>query len=948
MNSFWKFGALTIMLSLIVVSLNAQNGKISGKVTDAKSGETLIGVAVYLEGTTVGASTDLDGKYLLSNLKPGSYSVVARYVSYKTKTVGGVEVKAGEVATVNFSLEENTNDLKEFEVQASYNRENANVQLLEQKNAAVVSDGISADIIRKTPDNAASDVMKRISGASIQDNKFAVIRGLNDRYNLAYINGAPLPSTESDRRAFSFDLFPSNMLDNLVIYKTASPDLPAEFAGGVIQINTKEIPDEGFVSISTSAGYNSITTFKDRLDYDGSKTDWLGYDNGERGIPSEFPEQEVFKPLLTSDSMKIVYGSMFKNNWKVNRVNTPINTNGQLSAGFPFKIFKAQAGVLASISRSESFRYSSVERNFYDVQDNNTLLYNYNDSLFKQEVLTGAMFNFSVKPGPKSKIFFKNTLTLSGEDQTVRRRGLTSMNLVGSEIQVQNTALWYTENRLITSQLGGEHVFSAWNIKLKWNGGLSNIQREIPDFRRVSYSRLLADSTGPYRVQMGNQAQLEQAGRFFSNLNEDIRSAGIDLAVPLEFINGKKLNSTFKTGYYFQERVRQFDARQFGYIFRPGPGVPQSIRQLGLDSVFDPANFIFKNGRYFLLEEATNPNDSYSADSRLNAAYFMLDQKFFNKLRLVYGVRYEEFLQRLYSLDSNGDSINVRTLKPDFLPSINATYELTSKSNLRFSASRTLSRPEFREIAPFAFFDFNIDYVIAGNPNLERASIENLDLRWEYFPGGGEIISASVFSKRFTNAIEFINDIDVGAGSRRFGFANVPEASNYGVELELRKNFAFLDSSFKTKFFGNLIFIGNFSYIVSEIDLTQFGLASTGVRPLQGQSPYLINTGLQYNDIDKGFGMSFMVNRVGRRIAFVGNAAVPDIYENPRTIMDFQVSKKLFKKLDVKITLGDLLAQDQAFYMDLNDNKKYDIDSDNTVFNYTFGRNISLGLSLKF
>ena len=237
----------------------------------------------------------MDGKYIIQNLQPGVYKISAKYISYKSKLIDGVTVKAGEVTNLNIILEENTTDLKEVIISASYNRESVNTLLLEQKNAVAVSDGISADAIKRTPDNNASDVMKRISGASIQENKFAVIRGLNDRYNLAFINGAPLPSTESDRKAFSFDLFPSNMLDNLVIYKTATPDMPAEFAGGIIQISTKEIPEEGFISASASGSYNSITTGKTKLASEGSKTDWLGYDNGLRDIPNDFQSLTVLK-----------------------------------------------------------------------------------------------------------------------------------------------------------------------------------------------------------------------------------------------------------------------------------------------------------------------------------------------------------------------------------------------------------------------------------------------------------------------------------------------------------------------------------------------------------------------------------------------------------------------------------------------------------------------------
>jgi hypothetical protein len=935
---------ITLMLS---GSLYAQKGKISGKVTDAGTGDVLIGVAVFIEGTTTGASSDLDGLYTIANLTPGSYQITARYISFKTKTISGVQVRAGETSVLNIVMEENRTDLKEFIVESTYNRESASVQLLEQKNASIVSDGISADIIRKTPDNAASDVMKRVSGASIQENKFAVIRGLNDRYNAAYINGSPLPSTESDRKAFSFDLFPASTIDNLVIYKTAAPDLPGEFAGGIIQISTKEIPEDPFLSVSSSAGYNTITTGRTRLYGEGSKTDWLGFDNGTRALPKGLPDQVTFKSASLSDPKKLEYGKLFSNNWTLNRGNAPLNNNMQVSAGVPFKIFGKQAGFIIAGSRSASYRFSSVDRRLYDVNDDNQILTNVTDSLNKYEVLSGALFNFSIKPGKQTKISFKNSYTLNGEDQTIMRTGANNLSDSSSAQAIRNTAFWYTENKLFTSQLSAEQVITPWKIKIKAGAGYSNIQRDVPDFRRVSYSRLLTETDAPFRAQIGSNVQLEQAGRFYSRLNEDMRSGSGEIFVPLDFIKNTNFGATFKTGYFYQERVRQFDARQFGYIFRPGAGVQASIREQALDSIFDPENFVFKSGRFFMIDEATNPNDRYHAFSSTGAAYLMLDQKLFDKLRLVWGFRQESFRQNLDALSANSEPVAVRTQKNDWLPSLNATFALNAKTNIRLSASRTLSRPEFREIAPFAFYDFNIDYVVAGRPALTTASINNYDLRYEFYPGGGQIISVSLFAKQFTNAIEYINDLDVGAGSRRFGYANVPQANNIGVETELRKNFAFLDSVWNTKFLSNLSFIGNFALIYSAIDVSSFGLSATGVRPLQGQSPYIINTGLQYTDPESGDGASIMINRVGRRIAFVGNVAIPDIYEHPRTVLDIQLTKRVLKKLDIKLTVADLFAQDQSFYMDLNKNKKYDRKEDNTIFNYTFGTTISLGLSIR-
>lgn len=938
---------ITILFLSMIGSLQAQKATLIGKVIDAKNGDPLIGVTVLIKGTTIGVSTDLDGKYQLKNLDPGTYAIEVRYISYKTKIIEGVTVKADELKTLNVNLQENTSDLKEVLIVSSYNRESSAVQLMEQKNASTVSDGISADIIRKTPDNAASDVMKRVSGTSIQDNKFAVIRGLNDRYNMALVNGSPLPSTESDRRAFAFDLFPSNLLDGITIYKTASPDLPAEFAGGLIVINTKDIPEENFFNIQIGGGFNAITTFRNNLTYEGGKNDWLGFDGGHRALPSEVPTTEEFRSWSNSNPNKLTASRAFSNSWKTEYQNTPMNNSFQAVFSRKWTYKKSNFGVIASATRNENFRFSEVIRNAFVAPDNIQPFYNLVDSVTKREVLTGFMVNTGIKIGLKHKITFKNTLTVNGEDQTIRRNGRINLDEPTNISNLRGTGMWYQDNTLLTSQLIGEHTFFKRNHRLKWNYGYSELERNMPDFRRVVYNQNSANPDSPFAAQIGNNVQPSQAGRFFSTLNEQIRNAALDYTMPLNSDSSKN-KTTVKAGLYWQNRDRIFNARTFGYIFSPGPGVNPNIRNYGLDSIFAPDNLKFQNGRFFLIDEATNPSDRYSATSATNAAYIMLDQKLLKKLRLVYGMRWEQFTQRLNSRGPNGDSVKVNNIKNDFLPSINVTYELTEKSNLRAGASRTVSRPEFREIAPFAFYDFNIDYVVTGNPTLRRASIENFDLKYEYFPGGNQIISASAFYKNFNDAIEFINDLDVGAGSRRFGYQNIERARNYGFELELRKNFGFLKKFTDKNWINQLLFIGNFAYIFSEIDLRALGLAAASeTRPLQGQSPYLINGGLQYNNAESGWGYSLMVNRVGRRIAFVGNVGVPDIYENPRTVIDLQVAKTI-KKLSLKLNIGDILAQEQTFYMDMDKNGRFDAEKDNVIFQYTFGLQASFSVGYRF
>jgi hypothetical protein len=309
------FSIATLLICFLNSFSFAQKGQLSGKVTDAKTGEEMVGAAVVVDGTSIGAVTDLEGKYTFS-VDPGIYTIKVTLIGYLSQTIKDVNVSAGKTEVINISIQsgEATN-IAAAEVTAKALKHSEGGVLLLQKNNVSVSDVISSVAISKTPDKTTSDVLKRVSGASIQDNKFAVIRGMNDRYNAAYLNGAPLPSSESDRKAFAFDIFPSNLLDNLVIVKTATPDLPGEFAGGVIQVNTKSIPEKSQRTVSLSTGYNSLSTFKDFRTYNGGKTDFLGLDDGTRAMPSQIPSTEEFKTM--DRDQKALLGKNTAGDWSL-------------------------------------------------------------------------------------------------------------------------------------------------------------------------------------------------------------------------------------------------------------------------------------------------------------------------------------------------------------------------------------------------------------------------------------------------------------------------------------------------------------------------------------------------------------------------------------------------------------------------------------------------------
>jgi TonB-dependent receptor len=963
-----------IFLALMALPALAQtNGKILGKVIDKKTGEELIGVTIVIEGTSFGGATDYEGNFIIGNVKPGLYNLIASYVSYSKKTLKGIEVKSGENTSVSISLEESQKELNEVVIQADLKRETASALLIQQKKSTSISDGVSADMIKKTPDATTGDVMKRVSGASIQDNKFAIIRGLNDRYNTAYINGAPLPSSESDRKAFSFDIIPSNMLDNMVINKSATPDLPGDFSGGLITINTKDIPDKKFTSTSVGFSYHSISTFKEGNTYNGGKTDWLGVDDGTRALPSGIPERGSYNGQTIED--KINSSQKFNDDWKTQRISSlPLNYSFQLAGGNSYTLRKKDHfGFIISASYSNSMKNSYVERNQFnrpiDANDNQ-ITRSYQDTITKNETLMGIMANFGYKIGNNHKISFKNAYTINGEDQTILRSGFDDYTSEQMPL-VRNTYYNFSQSKLLTSQLIGEHYLTSYKTKVKWVLNNNIIDRQIPDFRRFStFSTLMDAGTGeytPYAAKITNSnPDITQMGRFYSSLNEVIQSAGIDLSRGLEFASGKKVKTEAKVGGFIQSRRRDFEARAFAPILKLSGLERNKFLEGSLDTMF----LSNKYNENFYFDEDFRAQDVYTASSNLKAGYLMLDQRIYGRIRAVYGVRFESYNQKLnsFALNSNPPQpISGDTIFNDWLPSINLTYELTEKVNIRASAFKSVARPEFREIAPFAFFDFNLNTVVTGKPSLVRSRIQNYDLRFEYYPGEGQLMSFSLFYKDFKNPIENVYEF-IGSDATQ-GYSSDAKANNYGFELEVRKNFGFVDEWADTKWMRNMSFTCNYAYIVSKVVLDEsVSLSKFGSRPLQGQSPYILNTSLQYFEPKTALSAALFVNRVGRRISFVRakNGEVPDLWENPRTVVDFSVSKRIVKGLEVKFSINDLLAQDLVFYQDNNDNGKLDtfnkemlvntgvstsqqrLEMDNVVFRYKMGYNVSMSVSYKF
>jgi len=921
MNSF-----LTSVFFMFTLYISAQTGSITGNVTDSTTKETIPGVKVMLEGQSKGAFTDLDGKYLIGGLSAGTYTVSFKYDTYKTKLVPNVIVKDGEATNLTVLLSAAIQDIGPIEFVHTVQKESTTNLLVLQRNNASVIDGISGDQIKKSVDSKASDVLKRVSGASVQDNKFVVIRGLSDRYNFALINGASLPSSESDRKAFSFDIFPSNMLDNLIIMKTATPELPGEFAGGVIDISTIEPKDKNFQSIQLSGAYNTLTTFKDFARSEGGSLDFLGFGAGSRQIPSGIPETASFSTIDKED--KALLAQQMNFGWGKTYSKALPSGSIQYSLGRSYKLKKDdQFGFVFAYSYQNNFNISTLIRREFEEQAAGVITkMELNDSVFSQTILNTGLLNFSYKFNAKNKIQFKNLYSVNSEDKVNSRRGVRELDNDPRQWE-KSTNYWYTQNNLLTSQILGNHEFEKG--KFNWNLGFSNVKREVPNLRRSvyrKYSLLETDTVEQYVAVIQSNGTIPTAAgnMFWSSSDEKIGNLKYDYSIPFGKNDTNKVE--LKIGGMHQYRARDFQSRNFGFSqYKPtGSSFNSQLLLLPEDEIFAPENLgLLQNGQGgFKLDEASSVDDSYQASSFLNAGFIMADATIAKKLRLIGGARLESYNQQFNYIEF-GSNIeqNIDSTVTDILPSINLVYSLTKKMNLRASYYKTVSRPEFRELAPFAFYNFIQDNILSGNPNLQRATINNFDLRYEYYPGEGQIFSVSGFYKQFTNPIELVNRTGT-SGAPELYYTNVPTVTNIGGELEYRLNLGFVNKEDTSVFWDNMTLYTNMSLIRSKVDLSE--VAGTDDRPLQGQSPYIINAGAVYSHPTKDWSVSASYNLVGQRIYIVGNVQEPSVWENGRNVIDLQFAKTFNERFEFKLNVKDLLAQDLVFFQDLNGNQKFD------------------------
>lgn len=912
----------SIILIFFSIALHAQNGFIRGTVYDDATGEYLPGVTIFLEGTTMGTLSDLDGKFNLS-VPAGSYTLRVSFISYETLLLNDLQVKEGEVTLLdNLRLKETSVELTEVVISAqSVRSTEAALQTIKRKSANVI-DGISAVSFRKIGDTDAAASMKRVSGVSVEGGKYVFVRGLGDRYTKTTLNGVEIPGLDPDRNTIQMDIFPTNIIDNIIVYKSFTAELPADFTGGIIDIALKDFPEEKKGSISISAGYNSIFHFKsDYLTYQGGKTDWLGIDDGTRDIPATedipFYSEVVGNPTGPKADRYREILENFNPTMAAQQQSNFMDYSLGLSFGnqHPFK--KITLGYNISISYkyntefykdAEFGRYGlAADPDEYEMEVREFQKGDYGVS----SVLWSGLAGFSLKT-QKSKYGITFLRLQNGESKA----GIFDYenNDQGAIFSGYQHNLEYGQRSLTNLLISGKHSFNAsrWGVEWKLSPTLSTMYD--PDIRFTRYG-----------IQDGNYTIGTESGfpeRIWRNL-EEVNLAGlVNVNKEFDFL-GQKAKVQFGGAYTYKER--DFVIRSYALNIRSVPLTGNPDELFFEEHLWPLDGNVNKGTTYEAQFIPVNPNQ-FNATSNSIAGYASIDINFFTKLKTILGIRVEDFVQRYTGQDQLGMNVlnnDIVLDNIDFFPSVNLIYAVNDKQNLRLSYAKTIARPSFKEMSYAEIYDpvsgrtfiggmfrdaNDIDGIEYWDGNLTNTDIHNFDLRWEIFLSNSQILSLSGFYKRFLRPIEIVQ---YATQTGSFQPRNVGDGEVYGAELEFRFNLDFISEGLR-----NLSISSNFTYTLSRIKLSnteyqsRLENARTGqkieeYRDMAGQAPFIINCGLAYNGGQEGFWDGFeaglFYNVQGKTLQYVGIVDRPDIYIRPFHSLNFNANKTFGEKKRIQL-----------------------------------------------
>lgn len=931
-----------IVLGLLsAASMPTWAQQIKGVVIDQKSKETLIGAVVTVDGTNVKAITNIDGNFQIDGLdKEKKYTLYINYVGYKTQKIDGVQAKDADQV---IALQPDEQQLKEVTVTAVERRNTDAAMIQVAKNSPVIVSNVSAQEISRTQDTNAGEVIRRVPGVSLIDDKFVMVRGLSQRYNNVWVNGGAVPSSEADSRAFSFDIIPSSQIDNLTIVKSPTAEYPADYSGGFIIVNTKEIPAENSFNIAVGGNWNTSSAFQNFSYSKGSGTDFLGFDNGLRslngGIHAALNPQLNANGKPVGDYATSLLGNGFNNDWLIKNKKPLGDLKLAASLNQRWMLGGRTLGMLAALNYTNEYRtYENMENNLYGIYDAANDKPNYLrhsvDDQYNNNVRLGAMLNFTfLSKDGNHKYQLKNIFNQLATSRYTWRDG------VSAQSNLERSAEYYYRSRTTyNGQLTGKHTFTS--DALDWSIGYAYANRHLPDRRRYLIDDAL--ESGVYALSTGNDISRE-----WTQLDEHILSLGVNDKHHFKFGN---FEPDLQVGAYGEYRSREYQTRNFIYNWNVSDNnMPSDFRHSDIPTLLSSeANMGYD--KLYLLEEKQMRNN-YRGHNTLGAGYLALSLPF-GKLGIHAGVRFEhndmELISNSRDYEKSESSRHYKT--DDVFPSLNTTYKINDQHQVRLSYGRSINRPEFREVSSSVYYDFDLASNVQGNTELKNCYVDNLDLRYEWYPSRGELISLAVFYKHFDSPIEWTYTV-AGGTDLIYSYKNAKSANNYGVELDIRKNLGFIGlKDFSWSFNGALI--------KSKVQFEKG--AKEEDRPMQGQSPYLINTGIFYKNAPLKMDIALLYNRIGKRIIGVGrsegstgddsNSRVPHSYEMPRNTIDFSLAKKFGEHLELKLNVRDLLAE-KIYYKQFadvtySDGSKKEVEE--IARCYKPGRNIGLQAIYKF
>ncbi len=937
---------IVLSVSLVLSSfipIFSQTGTVRITVSDDKTGETLVGANVIIDGTMQGTTSDLDGVATLT-LAPGTYNIKVSYISYQSTLIKDVKVEPGKTNTFSVRLSSADLQINEVVITAKAARNTENSLLILQKKSPKLFDAITADQFSKIGANDAAGALKKVTGVTIAGGKYVYVRGLGDRYSKSILNGSDVPSLDPNKNAVQLDLFPSNLIDNIVVYKTFTPDLPGDFAGGLIDISTKDFPESFSLQLSAGVGYNNQSNFNNKfLTANGSSTDILGFDNGFRSVPklvSQYTEDNFPDPYLNKTAITEVSKAFKNRQFEPGKGSRFLNHNLSFSVGDQFLLFKKQLGYIFGLSYSREFSNYNLDQGVENVYEgisqgqttlNNDILTTSTEQKSGDDVQIGAMFNTSYKLNNNNKISIALLANQSGNSENRYQNGYRLDYASDSSVHLQNRTIDYTERSFRNGQIRGEHVIPGLNnLNIAWSNSYTYSSINQPDLRlaRNTYS---INTNNDTLYNLGNN---DRPSRYYRNLKELNDNAKLDFTLPVSIFGG--LKSRIKFGGYFLYKNRSFRENVYQYSIQYNRGYSGDIGELFLDENLGYVN----NGtelRNFLVMISYKPNN-FDAYQRLQAAYAMIESSVTEKIKITTGIRFERTYMHLRAFNDSTGTIETN----DILPALALTYNINDNTNLRFSADRTIARPSFREFSPLATFDFFGGYIQNGNPNLKRTLINNYDLRWEKYPGPGEYLSVSLFYKKFLHPIENTQLRRAGGSASQFQYNNVDESYMYGAEIETRKNLG-SEGSFLQYFKVS----ANFTYVYAFVNVTNDELqairtwnpGADKIRPMYNQAPYTVNASISYENPDKGWESALNFNVSGERL-IVYQIDLPSIYQQPMPDLNFTVMKT-FNRFTVRLRAKNLLDNVYKEQMTVN----------NDIFfttKYQMGRTFSVSVSYNF